>query len=218
MRWDGCACEDNMRSATRCERTHRRGKRVGRCALGGRHNAPQASFLLKELISRIRTEPSKIEASSALSSPPLHAMASSPRQCGFPSCSSAGAEVTKKCTACGAMWYCSRDHQRGHWKAHKVECRGGKATGASVGDGAAGGAGAAAPALVGLPVAPLVFTRAVPHRAARRALLCGGSRAGREPALPRGHRGQREVSSNQFAKVKLRVLATSFHLESACTR
>ena len=68
-----------------------------------------------------------------------------PRRCGFPSCSAAAGEATKKCTACGAMWYCSRDHQRGHWKAHKVECRGGKATGASVGDGAAGGAGAAAP-------------------------------------------------------------------------
>ena len=66
------------------------------------------------------------------------------RQCGFPSCAAAAAAVTKKCTACGAMWYCSRDHQRGHWKAHKVECRGGKAVGASVGGSAAGGAGVAA--------------------------------------------------------------------------
>ena len=37
------------------------------------------------------------------------------------------------------MWYCSREHQRSHWKAHKGECRRGKtATGAS-GGGAAGG-------------------------------------------------------------------------------
>ena len=52
--------------------------------------------------------------------------------------------MTKKCTACGAMWYCSREHQRSHWKAHKVECRG-KAKGgaADAGDGTAGGAGAA---------------------------------------------------------------------------
>ena len=52
--------------------------------------------------------------------------------------------MTKKCTACGAMWYCSRDHQRSHWKAHKVECRGGKAKGGSVGKGPSGRAGTAA--------------------------------------------------------------------------
>ena len=32
--------------------------------------------------------------------------------------------VTKKCTACGMAWYCSREHQRSHWKVHKVECCG----------------------------------------------------------------------------------------------
>ena len=60
------------------------------------------------------------------------------RRCGFPSCSAAEGEVTKKCAACGAMWYCSRDHQRGHWKEHKADCRFGK-----VRDGAGGGAGTA---------------------------------------------------------------------------
>ena len=44
-----------------------------------------------------------------------------------------------KCAACGAVWYCSRAHQRGHWKAHKVECRGGKAKGRAIGAGGAGG-------------------------------------------------------------------------------
>ena len=68
----------------------------------------------------------------------------SPRRCGFPSCSAADGEATMKCAACGAVWYCSRAHQRGHWKAHKVECRGGKAKGRAIGAGAAGGAGTVA--------------------------------------------------------------------------
>ena len=40
-------------------------------------------------------------------------------RCGVPSCSE---EATKKCTACKAVWYCSREHQRAHWKTHKVDC------------------------------------------------------------------------------------------------
>ena len=60
-------------------------------------------------------------------------------QCGLPSCA---AEGTKRCQSCNAMHYCSKDHQRSHWKVHKVECRGGKAKGASAGGG---GAAAGAP-------------------------------------------------------------------------
>ena len=59
------------------------------------------------------------------------------RQCGFPSCEAA---ATKRCTACKAVSYCSREHQRADRKAHKAECRGSAKRGA-LGEGAAGGAG-----------------------------------------------------------------------------
>ena len=48
------------------------------------------------------------------------------RACGLPNCTS-GISATKKCTACKATWYCSREHQRSDWKAHKVACPGGTA-------------------------------------------------------------------------------------------
>ena len=63
-------------------------------------------------------------------------------RCGFPSCAREG---TKQCTACKKVCYCGVEHQRGHWKAHKVKCsRSSEAMAASAGGGAAGGAGAAA--------------------------------------------------------------------------
>ena len=31
-------------------------------------------------------------------------------------------EKLKKCTGCGTVYYCSRDHQAKDWKAHKKEC------------------------------------------------------------------------------------------------
>ena len=40
--------------------------------------------------------------------------------CGLPSCS---ATATSKCSSCGAVWYCSRVHQRSHWREHKADCR-----------------------------------------------------------------------------------------------
>ena len=42
------------------------------------------------------------------------------KQCGKPSC---GVEATKRCTACGVVGYCSREHQKSHWKTHKAECK-----------------------------------------------------------------------------------------------
>ena len=63
------------------------------------------------------------------------------RPCGFPGCSMA---ATKRCSACKGQWYCSQEHQRSDWKAHKVECKritkARKAAAASAG-GAAGGVG-----------------------------------------------------------------------------
>ena len=41
-------------------------------------------------------------------------------QCALPSCSEA---AKQKCAACGSLGYCSREHQRSDWKAHKVECQ-----------------------------------------------------------------------------------------------
>lgn len=31
-------------------------------------------------------------------------------------------EATKQCSGCHAFWYCSKECQRKHWKAHKVDC------------------------------------------------------------------------------------------------
>ena len=66
------------------------------------------------------------------------------RQCGSPSCPVA---ATLQCASCGAMGYCSPEHQRSHWKAHKVECRSGKLAkgGLSVGGAAGRGDATAAP-------------------------------------------------------------------------
>ena len=41
------------------------------------------------------------------------------RICGLPGCVTAAAQ---RCTGCGAEWYCSREHQRSHRKAHKHTC------------------------------------------------------------------------------------------------
>jgi tetratricopeptide (TPR) repeat protein len=42
------------------------------------------------------------------------------RPCGFPGCSRV---ATKRCSACKGQWYCSQEHQRSDWKAHKIMCR-----------------------------------------------------------------------------------------------
>ena len=41
------------------------------------------------------------------------------RPCGFPGCFRA---ATKRCSACKGQWYCSQEHQRSDWKAHKIMC------------------------------------------------------------------------------------------------
>ena len=41
-------------------------------------------------------------------------------QCALPSCSEA---AKQKCAACKSLGYCSREHQRSDWKAHKKECQ-----------------------------------------------------------------------------------------------
>lgn len=38
-------------------------------------------------------------------------------------CVSCGAPAQLKCSACQAVAYCSRDHQKQHWKSHKASCR-----------------------------------------------------------------------------------------------
>jgi hypothetical protein len=40
--------------------------------------------------------------------------------CSYSACSKS---ATKKCTACKARWYCSRDHQRADWRSHKLQCK-----------------------------------------------------------------------------------------------
>jgi hypothetical protein len=41
-------------------------------------------------------------------------------QCGLPSCSAA---ATDNCSACGTQGYCSKEHQRADWAAHKLVCK-----------------------------------------------------------------------------------------------
>ena len=61
-------------------------------------------------------------------------------QCALPSCSDA---AKQKCAACKSLGYCSREHQRSDWKAHKTECqRIAKAEAAASGEGGAAGGGA----------------------------------------------------------------------------
>lgn len=31
-------------------------------------------------------------------------------------------EVSKKCSACKQVWYCSKDCQKSHYRIHKKEC------------------------------------------------------------------------------------------------
>ena len=58
-------------------------------------------------------------------------------QCGLSSCSEA---AKRKCAACKSLGYCSREHQRSDWKAHKKVCqRIVSAEAAASGEGAAGG-------------------------------------------------------------------------------
>ena len=47
------------------------------------------------------------------------------RQCAFchPTAEAAGVEKLKMCKACQDTYYCSAEHQKGHWRSHKVACR-----------------------------------------------------------------------------------------------
>jgi len=42
-------------------------------------------------------------------------------RCGIQRCVAA---ATKKCSACGEKWYCSREHQAADWKDHRDQCPG----------------------------------------------------------------------------------------------
>ena len=40
--------------------------------------------------------------------------------CGYPGCDS---KAPLRCSSCKRIWYCSKDHQKAHWKAHKKHCK-----------------------------------------------------------------------------------------------
>jgi hypothetical protein len=45
------------------------------------------------------------------------------RLCDYPGCDrNVPLEQLKKCKQCGEFWYCSKEHQLGHWRAHKALC------------------------------------------------------------------------------------------------
>ena len=83
--------------------------------------------------------PPRSSPSPSRSVPPPHPVA-----CGLPSCSMYG---TNTCSGCGAMWYCSREHQTSHWKAHKVVCRLSRKRSPAAAGGGAGAVPAAQPPL-----------------------------------------------------------------------
>jgi TPR repeat protein len=59
-------------------------------------------------------------ASSSDDAAPAAAAAAAAARCALPSCGAPGAA---RCAACKAAFYCGADHQRAHWKAHKLECQ-----------------------------------------------------------------------------------------------
>ena len=69
---------------------------------------------------RAAAAPDGQQAASAAPSDAVQDAALDETRCGFPSCM---VEATKRCTGCKVAFYCSPEHQRGHWKAHKPECR-----------------------------------------------------------------------------------------------
>ncbi len=42
--------------------------------------------------------------------------------CALPECHKTGQKMSK-CGGCGLVFYCGRDHQKRHWKDHKLACR-----------------------------------------------------------------------------------------------
>ncbi len=55
---------------------------------------------------------------------PLHALVCCCPRCRMCAAEGCGAtEGLRKCSGCGAVRYCSREHQVAHWAAHKAECR-----------------------------------------------------------------------------------------------
>ena len=76
-----------------------------------------------------------------------------PPHCGLASCAAA---ATNQCSGCKAKWYCSQEHQRSDWKAHKVECyHSGQASSEDADADIGAGAGAGADANAGpVPASP----------------------------------------------------------------
>lgn len=37
-------------------------------------------------------------------------------------CAICGVPASNKCAACSLIVYCSKEHQKAHWKTHKNEC------------------------------------------------------------------------------------------------
>lgn len=37
-------------------------------------------------------------------------------------CALCGIAANSKCAACSLVMYCSKEHQKAHWKKHKHEC------------------------------------------------------------------------------------------------
>ena len=37
-------------------------------------------------------------------------------------CAQCGCAANQRCTGCHVTFYCSRDHQKLHWKVHKSQC------------------------------------------------------------------------------------------------
>lgn len=52
-----------------------------------------------------------------------HARPRMGRVCGFPECHATEADITKRCSRCKVVFYCSASHQTAHWPSHKLDCK-----------------------------------------------------------------------------------------------
>lgn len=64
-----------------------------------------------------------VEGAANRASPSSYGTPSGPSEGEAHACGQCGLPASKRCSRCLAMWYCSVDHQRKHWSAHKAVCK-----------------------------------------------------------------------------------------------
>ena len=72
---------------------------------------PAVDKMIRDILSK---EPAVVPASGPI-----------PKVCALPGCvaSSIGSKLMMQCSRCRTVYYCGVEHQREHWKAHKLVCK-----------------------------------------------------------------------------------------------